>query len=890
MDPVHVAARCTHRTGAKYGDCAVGSRCLRNVTKAHARRVADRAMRRGMVNAMNKWRPASSRAIPLSGDSVEDDADEEGERPPAALPATGRSLYIDGEKWAQGGRTFVVLRVQFAGMADTSRVINASRAAGMCAEIGPFLRNASYGQLSPNVICPSSCVYRINVTEAQAAANPYMEIADEAVAVALQSTGSCRLVLPVESYNVIFLQPYIDSLGWAGIGLVPGRYSWVNGDKFTERWLWAHESAHNFGLWHAYSWDPLLDAPVEYGDLSAIMGSNRITYPGISYLAAEKEQMGWLPQDRVVDLTTAVDSRTNSTTVTLAGIDRADGHTLNASTALAIRWPAANGAWRQFVYAQFRPAFARAGGSALLGVQMHEAAADFKQWSDGSDDSSDRPTYMHRTTGQPTLLDTTPSTIDQLDAVVSPGDAFIYGQVSASLPPLLVEPLAEPTGNRFAPAGSLAPGDRLQRVRMTWLDPTTLERTEGRGCSASSCQLSLNKSTLPPITCGMWLYGPLDPIRSRVYVFVIRPMIGTATQMVRLSSCGTSSINANTAVGVYTSLPAAQALYGASFGRGALAFSDSTLTGTRPYNVSMCGTLVVPLTSARPLYVAFGLTAAGWALVRNGDVPAQVDMLMSCGASLTASSPPRYVSVASNTLSQVNGVYQLLSGNGTLLNGRPRWHRMYRFEMADIFLEHRTTGWGVYKKNPTMRGIDETTLESYIRWSSSSYEVTSLAVTLNSDTVSIRYACPPASYESTGSCVPCPAFRWSPAGSTSSSACVCEAGAGRVGSTCAPCAVNSYKPSASNATCLACPAGTNTVNATGSTSYWACKQNFCDAYAISGLFDTSLNGLFINADISLRNVPIYVRTSDQLLLVYVQTSDQLLLLFGLSDEIEGDGL
>ena len=244
LDPLHVAAKCRHRLGDTHGDCAVGSRRLRNVTRDEARRSAHETIYASVVTSMNKWRPASSSSASGATSAPPSALNSgRGGGSDASLPSAARLLYVDGAQWAQGGRNIVVLRVQYASMADSTTIISASRTATVCAQMASFYSNMSYGRLQPTVICPMACVYPVTIAEANAEIAGTTNIATEALAAARAATGACTVTIPANA-NVLFLLPRT-SFSWCGLGQMPGAYSWVHGDSCAARWLWGHEQAHN---------------------------------------------------------------------------------------------------------------------------------------------------------------------------------------------------------------------------------------------------------------------------------------------------------------------------------------------------------------------------------------------------------------------------------------------------------------------------------------------------------------------------------------------------------------------------------------------------------------------------------------------------------------------
>lgn len=87
-------------------------------------------------------------------------------------------------------------------------------------------------------------------------------------------------------------------------------------------------------------------------------------------------------------------------------------------------------------------------------------------------------------------------------------------------------------------------------------------------------------------------------------------------------------------------------------------------------------------------------------------------------------------------------------------------------------------------------------------------------------------ACPPSMYGSSSECWACGAYEFAPPGSIHSFDCKCAPGAGRVGSTCAPCTGDTFRAStAANAPCNACPRGTLALD--GAQAPAACHVPQC---------------------------------------------------------------
>ena len=121
---------------------------------------------------------------------------------------------------------------------------------------------------------------------------------------------------PADYQHVMFVFPYYGKAtgGWAGLGELPGKYSWINGGDngvLTVR-VTGHELGHNLGMHHADSWDctgasgqrvPISDncALTEYNDPFDVMGSVGSRHSNAWHL----EQLGVLPPSNVQTVTTS---------------------------------------------------------------------------------------------------------------------------------------------------------------------------------------------------------------------------------------------------------------------------------------------------------------------------------------------------------------------------------------------------------------------------------------------------------------------------------------------------------------------------------------------------------------------------------------------------------
>jgi len=165
--------------------------------------------------------------------------------------------------------------------------------------------------------------------------------------------------------QVIHYFPRSPSCGWAGVGQLPGRYSWINGSTSSTI---AHELGHNFGVHHASSLSCLdaAGAPVsisgsctssEYGDPYDVMGR------GYRHMSAyQKGRLGFLEP---VNTLTAP----GAGTFTIAPLER------KATGVQVLRVPIRATSPQLYYYVELRQpstfdAFA-AGSPAITGVLIH---------------------------------------------------------------------------------------------------------------------------------------------------------------------------------------------------------------------------------------------------------------------------------------------------------------------------------------------------------------------------------------------------------------------------------------------------------------------------------------------------------------------------------------
>ena len=100
--------------------------------------------------------------------------------------------------------------------------------------------------------------------------------------------------------NVMFVFPNTSACGWAGLGYVPGPYTYINGTLSVQ--VMTHELGHNFGLAHANAANCVVNGTrvmiaatsscttVGYADPFSTMGNNALRHNHASHLG----ELGWL--------------------------------------------------------------------------------------------------------------------------------------------------------------------------------------------------------------------------------------------------------------------------------------------------------------------------------------------------------------------------------------------------------------------------------------------------------------------------------------------------------------------------------------------------------------------------------------------------------------------
>jgi hypothetical protein len=112
--------------------------------------------------------------------------------------------------------------------------------------------------------------------------------------------------------HIVHIFPKVAACEWAGMGMVGGQHSWINGTFIEASFLTtvvAHELGHNLKLQHAQSWECTASGrrvslggtctTTEYGDSFDVMGRS---YHGYQFNSRAKNYLGWMDRSK----TTAV--------------------------------------------------------------------------------------------------------------------------------------------------------------------------------------------------------------------------------------------------------------------------------------------------------------------------------------------------------------------------------------------------------------------------------------------------------------------------------------------------------------------------------------------------------------------------------------------------------
>ncbi|WP_309380128.1 PKD domain-containing protein [Cerasicoccus frondis] len=209
--------------------------------------------------------------------------------------------YADST-WSETPKDILFIRINFP---DNSTVDSYADVVSKLTDCQALIENNSYGKTTFSTITVNETAITL-ANPSTTYSEDYQLLYDDALAAATSAGYN------PDSYDIVgIVFDYIYS-DWSGRASVGGSKHWINGDRSTGTYI--HEFGHNYGLWHASSWDAddgsIVPAPGEdtsddapehneYGDIFDIMGSGP---DECDYHAFAKNRLNWVTDDQVVEL------------------------------------------------------------------------------------------------------------------------------------------------------------------------------------------------------------------------------------------------------------------------------------------------------------------------------------------------------------------------------------------------------------------------------------------------------------------------------------------------------------------------------------------------------------------------------------------------------------
>jgi len=315
------------------------------------------------------------------------------------------------------------------------------------------------------------------------------------------------------------------------------------------------------------------------------------------------------------------------------------------------------------------------------------------------------------------------------------GDAYVYDAADHAM---LVE-----VGNKTriypGPANTTAQ-DSAFAVSLTALGGDGLPLDQGawvRGCDGAGCWGAPPTTT---VTCGGSYPVTLGP-NAQTAVFWLDP--ATAATNVTFTTCPASGPASTVPVAIsvfFGAFPVTYAYYHGSVGQTGDAYSQVTYMNasvSRP-----CGTVTVPVSPTINTWIVVGSPGA------QRGTPATATLSVACGGAIAPSFYPAI------NLAGPCGSSSVFTMTGTFFSGQPVYTNGVRF----VF--YGGGCWNRWVQASTVTAC----ANSFCTFG------TSGVADIRQTTAGI---CPAGSYGVGTTCVACPAGRWAPAGSRSSTACVC---------------------------------------------------------------------------------------------------------------------
>lgn len=226
-----------------------------------------------------------------------------GEAEPVPPAAIRRQALVAASSWTETPKSVLVLNTVFPD--KPTPVGTQAEWQSVMGEVSDWLSANSYGKTSLTVTVPP---HIFTLPSAAAAYEPderFYEILNDAKALAMAAGFDASL------YDITVVAFPNLPWGWAGRASIGAGNHWLNGNR--DAGVIAHEFGHNFGVWHASSWDandgsvmPATGTPdatdprhIEYGDIFSTMGSNYGDYPDGDFSPHAKAALNWITAGQV---------------------------------------------------------------------------------------------------------------------------------------------------------------------------------------------------------------------------------------------------------------------------------------------------------------------------------------------------------------------------------------------------------------------------------------------------------------------------------------------------------------------------------------------------------------------------------------------------------------
>ena len=228
---------------------------------------------------------------------------------------TASPPLVDSIAWTTGTKNVLVIRIDFSdrpgnptGDLDGATYTSSYVSNLVNTQVVPYYQRTSYGLTSLAVTAtpqlyrmPQPSTYYIN----NSANDELHADAEAAAAVNYTLSDYDRIIVLFTRMNMAADTPS-GPFVYGGLSDVGGPRTWING-RFTLGYV-AHELGHSYGLYHANLWQVFDGNPIspdgsntEYGDEFDIMGHGGVTQA--EFNPWFKNLLGWLPNDRVQDVT-----------------------------------------------------------------------------------------------------------------------------------------------------------------------------------------------------------------------------------------------------------------------------------------------------------------------------------------------------------------------------------------------------------------------------------------------------------------------------------------------------------------------------------------------------------------------------------------------------------